>query len=132
MAKEFINPRGLFEPSAWYHIVTGDRGKLVFIAGQVSMDEDGNVVGKDNLSEQALQTFQNIKIALRSIGAFPKDMVQMRYYLKDYKPENLPIIRKARKKILGLEKSPASTLIGVASLFHADLLIEIEAIAMVE
>ena len=132
MAKAFINPRGLFEPSGWTHVVTTDSSNLVFVAGQVAMDEKGNVVGKDNFSEQAQQTFLNLKTALESVGASPKDMVQMRYYVKDFRPKYLPIIREARREILSLEKSPASTLVGVPALFHDDLLIEIEAIGVME
>lgn len=132
MAKEFINPEGLAEPAGWTHVVTADRGKLAFIAGMVAVDREGNVVGKDDLSLQARKTFENLKIALEAVGATPKDMVQMRYYLKDYKPEFLPIIRKARMEVLSLEKSPASALIGVPALFLEDLLIEVEAVAVVE
>jgi len=132
MTKEFINPEGLAEPTGWTHVVTAEGGKLVFIAGMVAMAKDGKIVGKGNLAAQARKTFENLKIALASAGASPKDMVQMRYYLKDYKPEFLPVIREARMEVLSLEKSPASVLIGVPALFLDDLLIEVEAVAVVE
>ncbi len=132
MTKEFINPEGLAEPAGWTHVVTAEGGKLVFIAGMVAMAKNGKIVGKGNIAAQARKTFENLKVALASVGASPKDMVQMRYYLKDYKPEFLPVIRKARMEVLSLEKSPASALIGVPVLFLDDLLIEVEAVAVVE
>ena len=132
MPVEFINPEELAEPAGWTHVVTCDRGKLAFISGMVAVDKEGNIVGKGDLSVQARKTFENLKIALDAVGARPKDLIQMRYYLKDYKVEHLPVIRKARREVLGLEKGPASVLIGVTSLFLDELLVEIEALAVVE
>lgn len=98
----------------------------------VAMAKDGKIVGKGNLAAQAWKTFENLKVALASASASPKDMVQMRYYLKDYKPKFFPVIREARMEVLSLEKSPASVLIGVPALFLDDLLIEVEVVAVVE
>ncbi len=56
----------------------------------------------------------------------------MTYYVVNYKPEQLPLIREVRADYLPAENPPASTLAGVQSLFHADVLIEIEAVAVVK
>jgi enamine deaminase RidA (YjgF/YER057c/UK114 family) len=106
-------------------------GKLVFIAGQVANDKQGKLVGKDDLKAQATQVFENLKTALAAAGATFNDVVKINWYVKSYKPELLPVLRDVRNLYINKSAPPASTLIGVASLFQEDYLLEVEAVAVI-
>jgi enamine deaminase RidA (YjgF/YER057c/UK114 family) len=131
MKKQFLNPPALSKPTGYTHVVTTESGKIVYVSGQVALDSKGEIVGKNDLREQAEQVYKNLNIALDTAGATFNDVVKMNIYIVDYNPKVLPKIREARSKYLSDESPPASTLIGVQSLFLDGLLIEIEAIAMV-
>jgi len=132
MKKQFLNPPASSKPTGYTHVVTAEGGKIVYISGQVALDSKGEIVGKNDLREQAEQVYKNLKVALDTAGATFNDVVKMNIYLVDYNPKDLPIIREVRSKYLSDEALPASTLIGVQSLFLDGLLIEIEAIALVD
>jgi enamine deaminase RidA (YjgF/YER057c/UK114 family) len=128
---EFINPKGLAAPHGYTHVVAAKPGKMVFVAGQVAMDAQGQLVGKSDLRAQAKQVFENLKTALAASGATFNDVVKITWYVKGYTPQNLATLREVRDGYVNKEKPPASTLVGVASLFQDDYLLEVEAIAVV-
>lgn len=128
---EFLKPQGLAPANGYTHVVTAKPGRLVFIAGQVANDPQGNLVGKGDLRVQSKQVFENLKTALASAGATFKDVVKITWYVKGYTPAVLPTLREVRNQYVDKEKPPASTLVGVESLFREEYLIEVEAIAVV-
>ena len=132
MEKEFLNPVGLPVLPGFSQVVTATEGKIVFISGQVALDANNEVVGKGDLRAQVVQTFENLKRALASVGATFDDVLKSNTYIVDYTPDVIGVIREVRSQYLPQEKAPASTLIGVQALVFEDLLIEIEAIAMVK
>jgi len=73
--------------------------------------------------------FENLKIALAGAGVTFDDVIKVNYYIKNYKPEHLPIIRELRTRYFNKEHPPCATLVGVQSLFLEEVLIEIEAVA---
>jgi enamine deaminase RidA (YjgF/YER057c/UK114 family) len=119
------------KPTGYTHVVVAGKGKIIFISGQVALNDKGEVVGKGDLEKQTFQVFENLQTCLKAAGASFKEVVKMTTYVKDYKPEQVPIIRKVRSNYLPADQPPASTLIGVQSLVNPDLLIEIEAIAVI-
>ena len=128
---ERINPAGLMKPTGYTHVVAARGGKLVFIAGQVAFDKDGNIVGKGDLRAQTQQVYLNLRTALSAAGASPKDVVKTVTYVVGYNPAQLPLLREARQAFYGTAEPPASTLVGVQALAREDFLIEIEAFAVV-
>jgi enamine deaminase RidA (YjgF/YER057c/UK114 family) len=132
MEKRFINPSNLHRPRGYTHAVVVDGSRLVFIAGQVAFDKEGNLVGKGDLRAQTEKALDNLVAALAAAGATPADVVKVNTYVVNYRPADYPIIREARARIFDGQNPPASTLIGVQALAVEELLIEIEAIAMVE
>jgi len=128
---EHINPKELATPHGYTHVVTAKPGKMIFIAGQVAMDAQGKLVGKDDLRAQTKQVFENLKTALAASGATFDDVVKITWYVKNYKTENLPILREVRDSYVKKDAPPASTLVGVAALFQDDYLLEVDAIAVV-
>jgi enamine deaminase RidA (YjgF/YER057c/UK114 family) len=128
---EFISPKGLAAPHGYTHVVSTKPGKMLFISGQVAMDSQGHLVGKDDLRAQAKQVFENLKTALAAGGASFDDVVKITWYVKGYTPQNLSTLREVRDSYIKKEAPPASTLVGVTSLFQDDYLLEVDAIAVV-
>ncbi|HYT89624.1 MAG TPA: RidA family protein [Gemmataceae bacterium] len=131
MQTQFLNPPTLCPTFGWTHVVTATGGKTVYISGQVSVNERGEVVGKGDFRAQTEQTFENLKQVLAAVWATFRDVVKMNLYVVGLKPEHVPMLREARSRYVNAEQPPASTLVGVAGLVGADWLIEIEAVAVI-
>lgn len=131
MKIEFRNPIQLCPTFGWTHVVSVSGGKTIYVSGQVSVDERGEVVGKGDLGAQTEQAFKNIAIALNSAGATFQDVVKTNLYVVGLKPEHVPMIREVRSRYVSIDHPPASTLVGVSALVGPDWLIEIEAVAVI-
>ena len=132
MEKEFLNPAGLPVLPGFSQVVTATEGKIVFISGQVALDANNEVVGKGDLRAQVVQTFENLKGALAAVGATFDDVLKTNTYIVNYTPDMIGMVREVRSQYLPQEKAPASTLIGVQALVFEELLIEIEAFALLK
>jgi enamine deaminase RidA (YjgF/YER057c/UK114 family) len=130
--KEHKNPSGLSTPRGYTHVVSASRGRTVYIAGQVSLDSRGEVVGRGDLRAQTRQVLENVLHALAGAGAALRDVVKWNTYVVGFQAEHLPILREVRAEFLGDVTPPASTLIGVQALADPAFLVEIEAIAVVD
>jgi enamine deaminase RidA (YjgF/YER057c/UK114 family) len=130
--KKFIQPAELAKPVGYTHTVAVERGRMVFIAGQVAFDANNKIVGAGDLRAQTEQVFKNLGIALAAAGATIADVVKWTIYVVNFKPADRALIAEIRGRVLGGNPPPASTLIGVQSLVLPELMIEIEAIAVVE
>jgi enamine deaminase RidA (YjgF/YER057c/UK114 family) len=126
-----IQPKGLAPGNGYSHVVVASPGKLAFIAGQVANNAQGQLVGRGDLKAQTEQVFENLKTALAAAGTSFEHVVKVTYFIKDHKPEYLPIVREVRNRYINQAAPPASTLVGVQSLFQRDYLIEVEAVAAV-
>jgi enamine deaminase RidA (YjgF/YER057c/UK114 family) len=123
----YINPPGLTKPAGYTHVVLAADRRTVYIAGQVAFDSTGKVVGEGDFKAQAEQVYGNLRKALASVGATFADLVKTTILITDLK--NLPALREIRVKYMGPENPPANTLI-VAHLARPELLLEIEAVAV--
>ncbi len=127
----FQNPDGLFVPSGFSHVVTSTRRKTVIIAGQVAYNEKGQVVGVDDLAAQVEQVYRNLGTALAAGGARFTDVVKTTLFVCDMTPEKIRVIRAVRERFLANEP-PASTMVGVQALARPELMLEVEAVAMID
>jgi enamine deaminase RidA (YjgF/YER057c/UK114 family) len=132
MDKEFFNPPGLNKPPGYTHTVTVRGGKHIFIAGQTAWNAQGELIGRGDLRAQAIQVFENMKLALAAAGATFDDVVKYTTFVVNYSPEVRPMLGEVREMYLPKEHPPASTLVGVQSLARDGMLIEVEATAMVD
>lgn len=132
MQKEFLNPAGMPVLPGFSQVVTSGPGKMIFISGQVAFDENNELVGRGDLRAQAVQTFENVKQALAAVGATFADVVKTNTYIVNYRTDMIGLIREVRTQYLPEDDAPASTLIGVQALALDGLLIEIEAIAVLD
>ena len=101
---------------------------LLFISGVVAFDSDGGVVGKGDIRAQTIQVMENLKAILASEGATFDDIVKVTNYYIDI--DQYPIIAAVRRQYFG-SWMPASTGVEVKKLIQDDLLVEIEAIAVI-
>lgn len=135
MAVTLINPNGLPQPIGYHQVSIATGSKLVFLSGQVARDAENRPIGAGDLAEQAEQAIINIATALSEVGASFDDVVKLTIYVVDWSPDMMPtlgggIARAAQK--LGINPATPSTLLGVTALAEPDLLVEIEATAVIE
>jgi enamine deaminase RidA (YjgF/YER057c/UK114 family) len=123
----YINPPGLVKPNGYSHVVVAADGRTVYIAGQVAFDTAGKVVGEGDFKAQAEQVYGNLRKALASVGATFVDLVKTTTLITDVK--NVAALREIRTRYLDSQHPPANTLI-VATLVRPELLLEIEAVAV--
>ena len=128
MSVEFINPAELSQ-GTYSHLAVVNSGRMLFVSGQVAMDAAGNVVGA-SFAEQCEQVFRNLGIALAAGGAQFHHIVKMNVYVRDLTSTRVKTLRTIRQKHFGTHQ-PASTLVGTTALVHEDLMLEMEAIAVV-
>ena len=103
-------------------------GDTVQLSGLVAFDPEGNIIGKDDCYAQAKQTFQNIGEALASAGGTMADVVKITTYLTDM--ADYSAFSKARSETFPTGV-PSSTTVCSPALIMPDLLIEIEAVAII-
>jgi|ERR1700712_301540 len=125
-------PEGLLTNQSFSQVVVATGKRTIYTAGQVSIDERGELVGGDDLAAQTAQAMRNVGLALAAAGAGYADIVKITTYVVKYRPEQRAVIGKARAPFFASGEPPASTLVGVAALALPDWLVEIEAVAIVD
>jgi enamine deaminase RidA (YjgF/YER057c/UK114 family) len=126
-----LKPEGLSEPRGYSHVVVTTGSRIVFLAGQVALDPEGNLVGGGDVGAQAEQVYRNIATALAAAGADVSDVAKLTTYVVGHRGELLHHVMEARRTIFG-DHTPASTFIGVQALARPEYLIEVEAIAVLD
>ncbi|MBT2448991.1 RidA family protein [Streptomyces sp. ISL-43] len=121
-------PEGVGAGTGYSHVVWGT-GRFVAVSGQCSLDEKGGVVGEGDAAAQARQVFENLRRCLAAAGATFDDVVKLTYFVTDV--AHLPAVRAARDAVIAPDRLPASSAVQVAALFRPELLLEIEAFAIV-
>ncbi|WP_433424198.1 RidA family protein [Microtetraspora malaysiensis] len=135
MAITLVNPGGLPEIDLYRQVSIGSGSRLVFIAGQVAWGADGVTVGEGDLAAQVEQCYLNIGTALAEVGASFDDVVKLTVYLVDWTPEKMPLFAEGVARAaarLGVTPVAPLTGIGVAALAGPDLLVEVEATAIID
>ncbi len=127
-APRYINPPELVKPNGYTHVVVSGDGRTVYIAGQVAFDSAGAVVGGTDFRAQAEQVYGNLRKALASVGGSFSDLVKTTTLVTDLK--QLGTLREVRARYLDPAHPPANTLIPVTALARPELLLEIEAVAV--
>ena len=122
---ERINPAGMTQPTAYTHVVRHEN--LLFMAGQVSTDGDGNVIGEGDMRAQVRQVHENLKAVLASQGADFGNVTKITIYTTDI---DAYIETGDVRREYWTEGAPASTLVQIERLARPVFLVEIEATAI--
>ncbi|MFH8714840.1 RidA family protein [Streptomyces zaomyceticus] len=121
-------PDGIAASPQYSHVVWGT-GRFVAISGQCALDASGAVVGEGDAVAQARQVFANLDRCLAAAGAGFRDVVKLTYFVTDV--AHLPAVRDARDAHFAGAPLPASSAVQVSALVRPELLVEIEAFALV-
>lgn len=121
-------PEGVAPGTGYTHVVMGS-GRLVAVSGQVAFDAQGELVGAGDPAAQAQQVFENLRRCLAAAGATFDDVIKLTYYVTDV--AHLPAIRTVRDTFVDVTHPPASSAVQVAALFRPELVLEVEAFALV-
>lgn len=126
LQKEFFNVGSTFS-----NVVTTNHGGVttVYVSGQVGI-ADGEI--PEDFGQQVEYTFANLRRQLQAAGATPEDVVQIRTYIVDINSERVSAYNEARVGFFTQQNKPASTMVGVPGLVIPELLVEVEAVAVIE
>jgi enamine deaminase RidA (YjgF/YER057c/UK114 family) len=131
MDMERINPSGLARPSGFSHAVSAPAGRLVFLAGQIGVDRDGQVA-PGGVVAQFEQALSNLLAALAAAGGHPSDLASLTVYLTDVEDyqAHAKEIGAVWRRLAGSDY-PAMAGVGVTKLWLAGAVVEIQGIAVV-
>jgi enamine deaminase RidA (YjgF/YER057c/UK114 family) len=128
--KQFINPDSLPPLSKNYtQAIRVSGGNTIYIAGQTSVNEKKEIIGRGDFNAQVIKTLANLRTVLAAAKANPADLVKINIYVVDLNADKLLVLRDQLKSFVG-DKPPVSTLIGVQALFNKDVMVEIDATAV--
>src|SRR6185437_1455817 len=125
MSIERINPKGLYNSVAYgfSHATLQRGGATVHLAGQVSWDADGKLVGEGDLAIQVRQVLANLRAVLESVRCQPQDIIRLRTYVVNHTPDKLGVVLGEVADFFAGSVPPANTYIGVHSLALPEFLV---------
>ncbi|GGY42551.1 RidA family protein [Streptomyces xanthochromogenes] len=135
MTITLVNPEGLPEVGVYHQVSVASGSKLVFLAGQVSVDADATTLGEGDLAAQTERCYLNVATALAGAGATFADVAKLTVYVVDWAPEKMPLLLDGIARAsaaLGTAIAPPGTLLGVAALASPAHLVEVEAVAVLD
>jgi enamine deaminase RidA (YjgF/YER057c/UK114 family) len=130
---ELMNPEGLPKPVAYRQLAVASGERMVFLAGQVARSADGQPVGAGDLAAQTEQAYLNVATAVAAAGGSFDDVAKVTLYIVNWSDDKMAslgegVARAAAR--LGTDLTKPVTLIPVAALGEPDLLIEVDATAV--
>lgn len=128
MSKQIINPAKMAKPTGYSYAVKKS-GTPVFISGQVALDAEGKLVGAGDAAAQTEQVFRNLQSVVEAAGGTMDDIVKITIFVTD--ASYRPAVAAARQRHFREDGYPASTYLVVTALAVPELLVEIEAVAIV-
>jgi len=129
MSKQIVSPPNM-APTSGYSYAVKKTGTPLFISGQVALDASGKIVGEGDAAAQTEQVFQNLRSVVVAAGGSMDDIVKINVYVTDAKYR--PAIAAARERFFKPGSWPASTYVVVSGLAVPQLLVEVEAVAMID
>ena len=133
MPVELHNPPGIPAPDVYRQMAVTTGTRTVYLAGQVARAADGSQVGPGDLAAQVEQAYLNVATALAAVGGSFDDVAKVTLYVVDWSPEKLADLGAGAARVagrLGLDPTRPVTLIPVTALAEPDLLVEVDAIAV--
>ncbi|GAB2684527.1 Rid family hydrolase [Nocardia thraciensis] len=136
MTVQLLTPPGMFEPVPYHHVSVGTGTRHVRVAGQIARDAEGNPVATGDLTGQVAHALRNTARGLAGAGASFADVVRLRFYVTRWTPDMYPDFIAGIEQVsdeLGLPRPlPPLSAIGVDYLFEPDVLVEVEADALLD
>jgi enamine deaminase RidA (YjgF/YER057c/UK114 family) len=133
MPVQMINPEGLPKTEAYAQVSVATGSRTVYVAGQVARDAAGEPVGPGDLAAQTEQAFLNVDTAVTAAGGSFADIAKLTVYVVDWTPDKMGALLEGATRAAGrrgFDPTRPITLLGVGALGEPDLLIEVEAVAV--
>ena len=136
MSVQYLSPSGLMRPVPYHHVAVGTGSRHVHVSGQISRLADGTPVAVGDLAGQVAQALRNAATGLASAGATFDDVLRLTFYVTQWAPERITEFMAGIDQVaaeIGLQTPmPPASLIGVDYLFEPDVLVEVEATAILD
>ncbi|KAF0847797.1 RidA family protein [Nocardia caishijiensis] len=136
MTVEHFTPEGMLQPTPYHHVAVGTGSRHVHISGQVARLADGTPVAPGDLAGQVAQALRNTAVGLAGAGASFADVLRLTFYVTGWTPDQMGAFMAGVESVaaeIGLPNPmPPASLIGVDYLFEADIMVELEATAIVD
>jgi enamine deaminase RidA (YjgF/YER057c/UK114 family) len=136
MTVQLFSPAGMFQPVPYAHVSVATGSRHVHVAGQIARDAEGSHIAVGDLSGQVAQALRNTARGLAGAGATFADVVRLRFFVTEWSLDRMDAFMAGVELVaeeLGLPLPlPPASLIGVDVLFEADVLVEVEAYAVLD
>lgn len=136
MAVRLLTPEGMFQPVPYHHVSVATGTRHVHVAGQIARDAQGNPVAPGDLRGQLAHAMRNTARGLAGAGATFADVVRLRFFVTDWQPEKyadfIAGIEDVAAELDLPDPLPPLSAIGVDYLFEPDVLVEVEAYAVLD
>jgi len=134
MSNEPINPPTVFRSldHGFSQAVVATGRRTIYLSGQVAWDAERRLVGGASLEAQTRQAFRNLQAVVEAAGGTLADVVAVRIYIVDYRPEKAAAVSDAFRAFFSGVAQPAATWVGVTALAEPGFLVEIEAVAVLD
>jgi len=130
MTKEPIMGKGVAAPGGPYsQAIVAQSKRTLYIAGQVPVDDKGNLIGRGDVEAQARKVFENIRALCEAAGGSLKNVVFVTIYVTDMRFR--PVITKVRNEMLE-PPYPAATMVQIDALADENWLVEVDAVAALD
>ncbi|MFP7761296.1 RidA family protein [Marisediminicola sp. LYQ134] len=136
MTVHLTSPDSLMQPVPYHHVAVATGARHVHVSGQIARTADARPVAPGDLAGQVAQALRNTHAGLASVGAGFDDVVRLTVYVTDWSPDKIDAFMSGITGVadeIGLRLPlPPASLIGVSYLFEPDVLVEIEATAVLD
>ncbi|MFF4084845.1 RidA family protein [Streptomyces sp. NPDC001777] len=136
MVVDHFTPHGMLQPVPYHHVAVGTGARHVPVSGQIARRPDGTAVAPGDLAGQVAQALRNIAIGLAGVDATFSDVLRLTFYVTRWAPEKTGDLMAGVEAVageIGLPTPlPPASLIGDDHLFEPDVLVEVEATALLD
>ncbi|MDR6168360.1 hypothetical protein CBF90_11505 [Microbacterium sp. AISO3] len=136
MTVHLSSPASLMQPVPYHHVAVATGTRHVTVAGQIARTADGRPVAPGDLAGQVAHALRNTHAGLASAGAGLGDVVRLTFYVTGWSPDRIADFMAGVQEVaeeIGLPTPmPPASLIGVDYLFEPDVLVEVEATAILD
>ena len=136
MSVRYLTPDGLMQPTPYHHVAVGTGTRHVHVSGQIARSSDGTPVASGDHAGQVAHALQNTAQGLAGAGATFADVLRLTFYVTQWEPGKIDAFMSGIEQVadeIGLPLPlPPASLIGVDHLFEPDVLVEVEATAILD
>lgn len=136
MSVRRFTPAGMLQPAPYHHVAVASGTRHVYVSGQIARTPDGVQLAPGDLAGQVAHALRNTATGLAGAGATFDDVVRLTFYVVRWTPEKIDAFMAGVGEVtgeLGLgDLLPPASLIGVDHLFEPDVLVEVEATAVLD